>query len=78
MTLNQLLTPGAGGRLESMYHALNMGDQNIGVLQQTFNGLCKVVGTFEQKMHYMSQHYTSQSIKDSSAIAPRNDFDIQI
>ena len=28
-TLTQLLTPGVGGRLDSMYQALNMGDQNI-------------------------------------------------
>ena len=35
----QLLTPVAGGRLNSMHHAINMGDHNIGVLQQTLTGL---------------------------------------
>ena len=29
-------------------------------------------------MHYMSQHDTAQLIKDSSKIAPRNDFYVQI
>ena len=29
-------------------------------------------------MHYLSQHDTSQSIKESSTIAPRNDFDVQL
>ena len=46
-TLTQLLTPGSGGRLDSMHHALNMGYQNVGVLQQTFTGLCNVVVTLE-------------------------------
>ena len=41
--LTQLLTPGAGGSLDSMHHALNMGDQNIGVLQHIFTGLCNIV-----------------------------------
>ena len=52
-TLTQILTPGAGGRLNSMHHALNMRDHNIAVLQHTLNGLCNVVGTLEQKMHYL-------------------------
>ena len=39
VTPTQLLTPGAGGCLDSMHHALNMEDQNIGVLQQTLTGL---------------------------------------
>ena len=29
-------------------------------------------------MHYMSQHDTAQSIKDSSKISPRNGFDVQL
>ena len=62
-TLTQLLTPGAGGRLDYMYHALNMGYQNIGVLQQTLTGLCNVVGTLEQKMNYLSHNGTAQPIK---------------
>ena len=77
-TLTQLLTPGAGDCLDSMHHALNMGYQNIGVLQQTLAGLCNVVVTLLQKMHYLSQHDTSQSIKDSSNISPRNDFCVQL
>ena len=32
-TLTQLVTPGAGGLLDSMNHAINTGDQKIGVLQ---------------------------------------------
>ena len=62
-TLTQLLTPGAGGRLYSMHSALNMGDHNIGVLQQTLTGLYNVVGTLEKKSHYLSQHDTAQFIK---------------
>ena len=77
-TLTQLLTPRSGGRLNSMHHTLNMGDQKIGVLQQTLTELCNVVGTLDQKMHYLSQNDTSQSIKDSSTIAPNNDFDVQL
>ena len=42
-TLTQLVTPGAGGHLDSIYHDLNMGDQNIGLLQHTLTGLCNVV-----------------------------------
>ena len=38
-TLTQLLPPGAGGYLNSMHHALKMGDQNIGLMQQTLTGL---------------------------------------
>ena len=48
-TLTQLVTPGAGGCLDSMHHAVNVGDQNIGVLQQTFTDLFNLVGTLEQK-----------------------------
>ena len=58
-TLTQLLTPGAGGRLDSMYHAINMGDQNIGVLQHNLTGLCNIVGTLDHKMHYLTQHDTA-------------------
>ena len=77
-TLTQLLTPVSGGRIDSMHHDLNIGDQNIGVLQQTLTCLCNVVGTLDQKMHYLSQHDTAHSIKDSSTVAPRNDFDVQL
>ena len=59
-TLTQLLTPAAGGRLDFMHNALIMGDQNIGVLQQTLTGVCNVVVTLEQKMHYMSHNDTYQ------------------
>ena len=61
-----------------MHHSINMVDQNIGVLQQTLTGLCNLVGNFGQKMHYLSQHDTSQSIKESLTISPRNDFDVQL
>ena len=37
--LTQLVIPGEGGRLDSMNPAINMGDHNIGVLQQNLNGL---------------------------------------
>ena len=77
-TLTQLLPPVSGGHIGSMHHALNIGDQNIGVLQHTLTGLCNVVGTFKQKMHYLSQHNTAHLTKDSLAISPRNDFDVQI
>ena len=46
-TLTQLVTPGAGGCLYSMHHALNMGDQNIGVLQHALTGLLNVVEMFQ-------------------------------
>ena len=36
-TMTQIVTPGSGGRLDSMHHSLKMGYQNIGVLQQTLN-----------------------------------------
>ena len=77
-TLTQLVNPGAGGRLYSMHHALNMGDQNIGVLQQTLTGLCNVVGTLEHKIHYLSQNGTAQLIKYSSTSSPRDDFEVRI
>ena len=48
-SLTKLITPGVGGRLDAMNQSLNMGDQNIGVLQQTLTGLCNLVGTLEQK-----------------------------
>ena len=78
MTLTQILTPGSGGRLDSMHHDLNMGDQNIGVLQQTLTGLCNLVGTSEQTMHYLYQHDAAHLIKDSLIISPRNDFYVQL
>ena len=62
-TMNQLLTPGSGGRLDSMHHSLKMGDQKIRVLKKTLTGLCNIVGTLEQKMHYLSQHDIAQLIK---------------
>ena len=45
--LTQLVTPRARGRLDFMHYALNMGEQNIGVLQQNLTGLCNVVGNLE-------------------------------
>ena len=44
-TLTQPLTPGAGGCLDSMRHALNLVDQNVGVMQHSLTGFCNVVGT---------------------------------
>ena len=78
MTLTQLLTPGPGGRLNTMHHDLNIGYQNIGVLQQTLTGMCNADGTLYQNMYYLSQHDTYQSIKDGLAISPRNDFDVHL
>ena len=75
-TMTQLLTPRAGGHLDSMPHSLNMGDHKIGKLQYNLTGLCNVVGTLEKKMYYLSQNETAQSIKDSSEISPRNEFDV--
>ena len=77
-TLTQLVTTGAGGSLDYMHHALNMGDQNIGVLQRTLTDLGNVVGTLEQKMHHLSQNGTAQLIKDSSASAPRDYFEVRL
>ena len=77
-TLTQLLAPGAGGHLESINYALNMGDQNIGLLQHNLTGFYNVVGTLEHNMHYLSQHDTAQSIKYILTIDPRNDFDVQL
>ena len=78
VTLNQLVTPGSGGRLYSMHHALNMGDQNIGVLQHTLTVLCNIVGTLEQKMYHLSQNGTAQLIEGSSTSAPRDDFEVRL
>ena len=61
-----------------MHHALNMGDQNIGVLQHNLTGLCNIVRTLDQKMHDLSQHDTAQLIKGSFTITPRNDFGVQL
>ena len=77
-TLTQLVTPGSGGRLDSMHHALNMGDQNIGVLQQTLTVLCNIVRTLEHKMYHLSQNGTARLIKGSSTSAPRDDFEVRI
>ena len=38
-TFTQIITPGAGGRLDSIHCSLNMVDQNIGVLQHNFTSL---------------------------------------
>ena len=53
-SMNQIFTPGAGGCLYVMHQSLNVGDQNIGILQQTFTGLCNLVGTLGQKMNHLS------------------------
>ena len=39
VTLTQIITPGVGDCLYPMHHALNMGDQNIGVSQHNLTGL---------------------------------------
>ena len=78
VTLNKFLTPGAGGRIDSMHHALKMGYQNIGVLQHNLTGLCNVVGTLDQKIHYLSQNDTAQSTNASSTISPRDDLEVRI
>ena len=61
-----------------MHHALNMGYQNIGVLQYTLTGLCNLVGNLEQKMHHLYQNGTSHLVKGSSTSAPRDDFEFRI
>ena len=58
-TLTQPITPGLGGRLDDMHHALNMGDQNIDFLQHTLTGLCSVVRNLEHKMHHLSKNGTA-------------------
>ena len=75
-TLTQLVTTRSGGRLDSMQHALQMGDQDNVVLQQTFTGLCNVVRTLDQKMDNLSHNGTDQLIKGSSNSAPRDDFKV--
>ena len=77
-SMTQLVTPGAGGILDAMHQALNMGDQNIGVLYQTLTVLCDVFGTLEQKMHHLSQNGTSQLIGISLTDAPRNYFEVRL
>ena len=62
-SLTQIITPRSGVRLDSIHRALNMGDQNIGVLNQTLTGIFNVVGTLEQKMHHMSQNGTDHLIR---------------
>ena len=54
VSLTQLVTNGAGGRLDVMHQPLNVGDQNIGILQQTLTGLCSLVGSLGQKMNHLS------------------------
>ena len=53
-SITQLVTPRAGGHFDVMHQSLNVGDQNIGILQQTFTGLCNLVGTLGQKMNHLS------------------------
>ena len=57
-TLTQLITLGSGGRIDSMHQDLNMGDQNIGVLQQTLTSLFNLVGDLGQKINHLSQNGT--------------------
>ena len=64
-TLTQLLTRGSGVCLDYMHHDLNMVYNNIVVFQHNLTGLCNIVGNLEQKMHYLYQNDTAQSIKDS-------------
>ena len=53
-SMTQLVTLGSGGCIDSMHHALNMGDHNIRVFQKTLTFLCNVVGTLEHKIHHLS------------------------
>ena len=77
-SMNQLFTPGAGGCLYVMHQALNVEDQNIGVLQNTFTVICNVVITSEQKMHHLSQNSTAQFIRISSTNSPRGNFEVRL
>ena len=77
-SLKQLVDPGVGGRLDAMHQALNMGDQNIIVLQKTLTGLCNVIETLDQKIHHMYQNGTAQLIGGISIDAPRDDFEVQL
>ena len=77
-TLNQLGNTGAGGRLDAMHHALNMGDQNIGFFQQTLTGIFNIVVTLEQKMHHLYQNGTAQLIKESLTNSLRDDFEVWV
>ena len=77
-TLTFNVTTVAGGFLDSMHHTMNMGYQNIGVLQHTFTGICNVVRTLEQKMNNLSQNGTSHSIKFSSTSAPRDNLEVRL
>ena len=72
--MTQLVTPGSGGRLDFMHHALNMGYQNIGVLQQTLTGFCNVVVTLEHKMHHLSYNGTAQLIEGILTSASGDNF----
>ena len=78
VTLDQLVTPGSGGRLYAMHHAIRMGGQNIRVLQQTLTGIFNLTGTLEQKMHNMSQNGTDQFIKGSLTNSLRDDFEVRL
>ena len=77
-TMAQLVTPVLGGRLYAMNNALNMGDQNIGFLQQTLTVLCNAAGTLDQKVHHMYYNGTAQLIKGSLTDATRDDFEVQL
>ena len=77
-TMTQLVTPGSGGYLDYMHRSLNMGDKNIGVLQQTLTGLCNVVGTLDQKMHNFYQNGTAKLTKGILTSAQTDDFEVRI
>ena len=76
MTLTQLVTPGVGGRLDVMNHAINMVNQNIGVLQHNLTRLFNIVGTLEQKINNLSQNGTVQLIKGSLNNAQRDELEV--
>ena len=57
-SLTQMVNPGTRQRLDTMHQALNMLDQNVGVLQQTLNRIFHAIGIMEQKMHNISQNGT--------------------
>ena len=78
MSITQFFTTGAGGCLDAVHQALNMGDQNIGVLQQTLTGICNLVGTLEQNMHHVSHNGKDQLIRGSSNNSPGGDFELRI
>ena len=78
VSMTQHVTPGAVGRLDSIHKAFNMGDQNIGILQQILTGLYNLVQTLEQKIHHLSQNGTANLIRGSSTDAPRDDIEVRL